>query len=123
MNTGSRLKVSRLLPAVTQDVLGHDTAGLQATASVATCVVSVITVNSRGNLLTEGAEVPEMPVVSGRVERELYDAARRAAGLPENAPKGQVIRYALAALAGDPDPRATAHVQNGGYRPRRQVAT
>jgi hypothetical protein len=69
----------------------------------------------------EGAEVADAPVLSGRVNRELYEAARRAAGLPDDATQGQVIRYALAALAGDPDPRSVAHVQIGGFRPRREA--
>jgi len=71
----------------------------------------------------EGAEVADAPVLSGRVERDLFDAARRAAGLPDTATQGQVIRYALAVLAGDRDPRAVAHAQRGGFRPRREVAT
>ena len=38
--------------------------------------------------------------VSARVERELFDAARIGAGLPEDATQGQVVRYALAVVAG-----------------------
>jgi hypothetical protein len=61
-------------------------------------------------------------VVSARVERELYDAARSAAGLPADATQGQVIRYALAALAGDPDPRSAAIVPIGIHHVRRAAA-
>jgi hypothetical protein len=57
--------------------------------------------------------VADAPVVSARVERALYDAARSAAGLPADASQGQVIRYALAALAGEPDPRSVAIVPVG----------
>jgi hypothetical protein len=64
----------------------------------------------------EGADVAVAPVLSGRVERELYDAARQAAGLPADATQGQVIRYALAVLAGRPDPHSIAYVQIGGLR-------
>jgi hypothetical protein len=65
--------------------------------------------------------VADAPVLSGRVERELYDAARQAAGLPDDATQGQVIRYALAVVAGRTDPRSVAYVQRGGIRPRREV--
>jgi hypothetical protein len=62
--------------------------------------------------------------IAARVERELYDAARRAAGLPADATQGQVVRYALAALAGDRDPRSAAVIPLGGANRRalRRVA-
>jgi hypothetical protein len=90
-------------------------------AGVASCGPGRAAVDIPPKLAMEGAKVADAPVLSGRVERELYEAARRAAGLPEDATQGQVIRYALAALAGDPDPRSVAHVQRGGYRPRREA--
>jgi hypothetical protein len=70
------------------------------------------------------------PVVSARVERGLFDAARRAAGLPDDATQGQVVRYALAVLAGERDPRSVAIVPTGfligpdprRYRPREALA-
>jgi hypothetical protein len=67
----------------------------------------------------KGDTVADAPVVSARVERSLYDAARTAAGLPADATQGQVVRYALAALAGHPDPRATAIVPVGVHHVRR----
>ncbi len=38
------------------------------------------------------------------VQPELWDKARAASGLPDTATSSEVIRYALAALAGEPDP-------------------
>jgi len=60
------------------------------------------------------------PPVSARVDRGLYDAARKAAGLPPDASQGQVVRYALAALAGMSDPRSVAIVPIG-YYPRKST--
>jgi hypothetical protein len=60
--------------------------------------------------------------VAARVERELYDAARIAAGLPDDASQGQVVRFALAVVAGR-DPATVTYRPVGGYRPRRTVAT
>jgi hypothetical protein len=56
------------------------------------------------------------PPVSARVDRGLYEAAREAAGLPPDASQGQVVRYALAALAGMVDPRSVAIVPTGFTR-------
>ena len=53
------------------------------------------------------------PPVSARVDRSLYEAAREAAGLPPDASQGQVVRWALAALAGVDDPRSVAIVPIG----------
>jgi hypothetical protein len=61
---------------------------------------------------------PQGPPVSARVDRSLYDAARRAAGLPPDASQGQVVRYALAVLAGHRDPRSVAIVPFGPRRER-----
>ncbi len=88
---------------------------------VASCGPVLITVDRPPKLAAEGADVADAPVLSGRVNRELYEAARRAAGLPDDAPQGQVIRYALAVLAGNPDPGSVARVQLGGFRPRREA--
>jgi hypothetical protein len=52
--------------------------------------------------------MPREAPVSARVERDLFDAARRGAGLPENATQGQVVRYALAVVAGR-DPSAETY--------------
>jgi hypothetical protein len=49
-----------------------------------------------------------------RVERSLFDAAREAAGLPPDASQGQVVRYALARLAGFSDPLSVA-IQPTGF--------
>jgi hypothetical protein len=46
----------------------------------------------------------------------LFEAARKAAGLPPDASQGQVVRYALAALAGIGDPRSVAIVPTGFTR-------
>lgn len=58
----------------------------------------------------------QRPPVSARVDRGLYEAARKAAGLPPDASQGQVVRYALAALAGISDPRSVAIVPTGYIR-------
>lgn len=90
-------------------------------ARVASCGPVRATVDSGAKLATEGTDVADTPVLSGRVERDLYDAARQAAGFPADAPQGQVIRYALAVVAGRPDPRSLAYVQRGGIRPRQEA--
>jgi hypothetical protein len=59
----------------------------------------------------------EGPVVA-RVERGLFEAARRAAGLPDDASQGQVVRYALAVVAGCPDPRSVAIVPTAAEQSR-----
>jgi hypothetical protein len=46
----------------------------------------------------------------------LLEAARVAAGLPPDASQGQVVRYALATLAGIDDPRSVAIVPTGYVR-------
>jgi hypothetical protein len=93
-------------------------------ARVASCGPVLTVVDRAAQLATEGAEVADAPVLSGRVERDLYDAARRAAGLPADATQGQVIRYALAVVAGKPNPRSVAcDVSRGCIRPPRQEAT
>jgi hypothetical protein len=59
-----------------------------------------------------------------RVTRELFEDARRAAGLPVSASQGQVVRWALALLAGRPDPAAEALVPlsvRRDYLARRQM--
>lgn len=56
--------------------------------------------------------------IGARVERGLYEQARRAAGLPDDASQGQVIRYALAVLAGNPDPRSVAIVPSAAEQSR-----
>jgi hypothetical protein len=89
-------------------------------ACVATCGPIQAAVDIPPKPAMEGAKVADAPVLSGRVGSELYEAARRAAGLPDDATQGQVIRYALAVVAGEPDPRAVAYVQRGGVRPRRE---
>lgn len=60
----------------------------------------------------------EGPVVA-RVERGLYEDARRAAGLPDDASQGQVVRYALAVVAGR-DPATETYRLPGwpGHRAR-----
>jgi hypothetical protein len=60
--------------------------------------------------------------VSARVERDLFDAARRGAGLPEDATQGQVVRYALAVVAGAADPRSVAIVPSPPEQARRRAA-
>lgn len=62
------------------------------------------------------------PPVSARVDQGLYEAARKAAGLPPDASQGQVVRYALAALAGIHDPRSVAIVPIG-YYPRKSTSS
>jgi hypothetical protein len=57
-----------------------------------------------------------------RVMRDLYEAARVAAGLPETASQGQVVRYALAVVAGR-DPAAEAFLTPGIHRSQKQVQT
>jgi hypothetical protein len=59
-----------------------------------------------------------------RVTRDLYEAARRAAGLPETASQGQVVRYALAVVAGR-DPASETYRPPGRpwHRERQRVQT
>jgi hypothetical protein len=57
-------------------------------------------------------------LVAGRVPAGLLDEARRAAGLPDDASQGRVIRVALRMLAGREDPAAGTDWPRGGYRPR-----
>lgn len=50
--------------------------------------------------------MPRKAPVQARVEPELYQAARRAAGLPVTASQGDVVRFAFAFLVGDRDPHS-----------------
>lgn len=65
-----------------------------------------------------------------KVRDDLYHSARRAAGLPETASQGQVVRWALAVVAGrDPATEAfrtqgkTDTRPKGRPRGRKQVQT
>lgn len=59
--------------------------------------------------------------VMARVARDLYEDARRAAGLPEDATQGQVVRYALAVAAGR-DPLTEAFRDRRGRYDRHRKA-
>jgi hypothetical protein len=48
------------------------------------------------------------PFIGTRVEPELIADARKGAGLPPHAGVSEVVRYALAVLAGRPDPERIA---------------
>jgi len=61
--------------------------------------------------------MPNGSLIAGRVEPDLYEAARRATGLPEDVAQGRVIRFALAALAGR-DPVAVSGPRRGRKKPR-----
>lgn len=57
------------------------------------------------------------PTTNVRIGGDLLDAARRALGLPADAPVAQVIRAALLRLTSDP--HATGEAENRGGRPRK----
>lgn len=55
-----------------------------------------------------------------RVAPELVDEAREHAGLPPDTPLSQVVRYALAVIAGKEDPQAVAARPYGAPSPMEQ---
>jgi len=87
--------------------------------SVASCGPVQYQVHRAYVIMPEGEKMAdrEGPLVA-RVERGLYEDARCAAGLPDDASQGQVIRYALAVLAGRTDPRSVAIVPSAGEQSR-----
>lgn len=59
------------------------------------------------------------PTIAARVPQELVDAARAAAGLPD-ASDGELVRYALATVAGVAEPESVAYVRRGPKTSRAQ---
>lgn len=59
--------------------------------------------------------IQQLPVVGARCAPTLLADARRATALPDGAPDSAVVRWALAALAGRPDPADIATTGGRGY--------
>lgn len=62
----------------------------------------------------------QTPHAAGRIDPEVVEAARVAARLPESVTTAYVVRYAIAVLAGVPEPARVAQGRRVG-RPRRAV--